>query len=127
MAIQVNVQTNKDGLIIPSGLIIVYNTHFPTGTPQADENGNFNGVIKAKVTADLIPFTNKAVYQSSLGKNSLGYVDEVPTYYERELTADDYIALSGTNAFLTVSTWIKEFIETKVGAGNTSIVDLTII
>jgi hypothetical protein len=126
MATKINVVTNKSGISIPAGVVVVASIHFPTGNLIANEEGVFDGNIDNVVTADLTPFANKGVYQESLGENSLGSIDEMPSAFYRTLTEGDYTALAGANALGVVRGWIKDFIEEKVG-GTCEIVDLSII
>ena len=123
MATKVNVITNINGIQIPSGLVIQNAVHFPAKELSRDENDNL--VVKVYLKVDLIPFANKQTYQDSLGKGNLGKVDEIPSSYSRELSASDFSALSGANAFEVVETWIKDYLETFVGEGNCELIDLT--
>ena len=83
-----------------------------------------NLVKKKFLTADLTPFATLQVLKDSLGKESLGTVDNIPTSYVRELSEADETALAGANALGVVKTWIKDYIEETVGAGNCSIITL---
>ena len=122
MATLVNIATSKSGIPIPAGLVIADAVHFPFVQFSKDKDDNL--VKKKFLTADLTHFATLQVLKDSLGKESLGTVDNIPTSYVRELSEADETALAGANALGVVKTWIKDYIEETVGAGNCSIITL---
>ena len=121
MAIFINTTLTKDGLTIPAGSIIKPNTHFPADEWVQDELGEFTGEFIRKVSMDLIHYTSKADFQAF--KNSIGECDQLPSHFIKVLDTDDYAALAGPNAFLTVETWLKDYLNDLLGAGICSIID----
>lgn len=123
MAILINVPLTKGGVIIPAGAMIKAATHFPKDQLGIDENGDWDGTKVRRVTMDLTLYASKTDFQ--LLNSDLGEVDEFPPGFNKILTDDDWAALSGTNALLTVETWLKEWLEdeSRLGTDSCAIID----
>lgn len=121
MAILINTALTKDGLDIPAGSMVKPNTHFPADEWVLDDTDQPTGEVLKRVTMDIVLYTSKADFQAY--KNSIGSCDQLPAGYNKVLSVSDYSDLSGANAFLTVETWLKDYLETILGAGTCSIID----
>lgn len=127
MAILISVQLTKSGITIPSGSMIKPATHFPKDTLGIDENGNWDGTKVRRVTMDLSLYASKIAFQSL--NEEIGEVDNFPSGFSKILDDTDWNDLSGSNALLTVETWLKEWLEdpARLGPGSCTIIDPYIV
>ena len=121
MAIKINVELKRAGIIIPTSSMVKPNIHFPSDIIEKNDKKETTK-IRRFVSFDNILFSSKEAYNEN-PTESIGYVDNFDSGHTKELTDSEFNELSGDgNALLIVEGWVKEYLESKLGAGTCEII-----
>lgn len=120
MAIQINVALTKAGVAISAGSMIKANTFFADDIIARDEAGAITGKTRV-LQMGFHHFPSRAAFQAS--PLEIGGVDQFPNGYGEPISDGNWALLSGPNALLVVEGWLKDWIESYLGAGTCTIID----
>jgi len=125
MGLQINevlTPTFATSAIIPSGSVISYSTTF---YPVRLKNEDDTYSLQQQIHYNMTVYYSKSAYETGESSINTG-VKEFKLSYEKNLTLEEYISLSGTNAFAIVEGWLVSYLENIIGTGKIVHIDFAI-